>query len=118
MGFLSDCLLCFTLGITGEYNRYLMEEEKKKQQVNKKITIVIEEKKEVPFYIEDEMKALKEQIKINMELIDAYRWKEQIAMKEEDTLKWKKKRIDTEYKVVTLDKKLYKLIEKYNIDAY
>jgi hypothetical protein len=97
------------LGYTGEYNRILneIEQENTPKQV---------EPVEPPYYIDLELKALREQIKVNDEIIQEYRWKEELALQDEKKLYWKKKRIDLEYKQSQLDKKQFKLIEKYKLE--
>ena len=112
MGFITDCFTCFMLGYTGEYSRILNEiEQENKTPVKTAVKPI-----EVPYYIDLELKALREQIKVNDEIIQEYIWKEQLALQEEKKLYWKKKRIDMEYKQSQLDKKQYKLIEKYNLE--
>lgn len=122
MGFLKDFYRCFMLGFTGEYKGYTLEEyhsltndHKAATKENKQENI---KAMEIPYYIDLEIQAIREQLKVNDQIIQEYRWKEQLAMKESDKLLWKKKRIDMEYKQTQLDKKQYKLIEKYNINHF
>ncbi len=111
MGFIRDCFTCFMLGYTGEYNRILQEIEEEKR-----IQVEPVQAAEPPYYIDLELKALQDQIRVNAELISQYRWKEELAIQDEKRLYWKKKRIDLEYKQSQLDKKQYKLIEKYKLE--
>ena len=115
MGFLSDCLLCFTLGITGEYNRYLQEEEKKKQNTPK-VVIIKEVAPDPPHYIIQQVEALTDQIETNNALI--YRLDERIAVSYDHlkVLDLEKKRHKLAYDTARLEEKRYKLIEKYNLE--
>jgi hypothetical protein len=110
MGFIKDCYTAFMLGYTGEYKG-------EKIDINYLIGKEPEPiKPETPYYIDLELKAIQDQIRVNAELISQYRWKEELSIQDEKKLYWKKKRIDLEYKQSQLDKKQYKLIEKYNLE--
>lgn len=111
MGFLRDIAKCAKFGYNGKYDGYTLNDYYKTLDGATQAPDSVDT--EVPYYIDLEIQALQEQIKVNDEIIQEYRWKEQLAINDEKRLYWKKKRVDLEYKNTQLDKKQYKLIEKY-----
>jgi hypothetical protein len=68
---------------------------------------------DIPYYIEEQIQALYNQIAVNHALIDDYEEKLHYTKNIDKRLLYEKKKSDLLYKVARLEEKVYKLLEKY-----